>query len=131
MMRAGPKLAIYGPNEPPPVKPGHRGQLARLIRERPVFVNVTGCRNISSLKRRYCGEYICFRGVFKGEKAARLGYRNRQTLAIGNLTGPLPNRILGIRGAWFRTPERHVCARWVPVPRDKREAFCAEIMLTK
>jgi hypothetical protein len=97
MMRAGPKLAIYGPNEPPPVKPGHRGQLARLIRERPVFVNVTGCRNISSLKRRNWGEYICFRGVFKGVKAARPGHRNRRTLAIGNLTGPRPTRILGIR----------------------------------
>ena len=70
MMRAGPKLAIYGPNEPPPVKPGHRGQLARLIRERPVFVNVGGCRSPRSLKRRNWSEYICFPGVFRGEKAA-------------------------------------------------------------
>jgi hypothetical protein len=37
-MLTGPKRAISGPNEPPRLKPGHRGQLARLIRERPVFV---------------------------------------------------------------------------------------------
>jgi hypothetical protein len=39
-MLTGPKRAISGPNEPPRLKPGHRGQLARLIRERPVFVNL-------------------------------------------------------------------------------------------
>src|SRR5438874_664175 len=39
-MLIGPEKAISGPNEPPPVKPGHRGQLARLIRERLVFVNL-------------------------------------------------------------------------------------------
>ena len=39
-MLSGPKKAAAGPEiEPPPDKPGHRGQLARLIRERPVFVN--------------------------------------------------------------------------------------------
>jgi hypothetical protein len=41
-MMVGPDKAISGPNEPPPVKPGHRGQLARLIRERLVFVNLPG-----------------------------------------------------------------------------------------
>ena len=69
MMRAGPKLAIYGPNEPPPVKPGHRGQLARLIRERPVFVNVAGRRIRSPSKRRNLHEYINFAGVFLCEDA--------------------------------------------------------------
>jgi hypothetical protein len=39
-MLTDPKRAISGPNEPPRFKPGHRGQLARLIRERPVFVNL-------------------------------------------------------------------------------------------
>jgi hypothetical protein len=42
MMLIGPKRAVSGPNEPPRHKPGHRGQLARLIRERPVFVNLAG-----------------------------------------------------------------------------------------
>ncbi|MFT5555222.1 MAG: hypothetical protein ACI9P3_004656 [Bradyrhizobium sp.] len=69
---------LAGPNEPlrpqraaPGQEPGHRGQLARLIRERPVFVNVTGRRKEGSLKRRNWGEYNCFRGVFDGEE--RLG----------------------------------------------------------
>jgi hypothetical protein len=66
-MLAGPKQAISGPNEPPPVEPGHRGQLARLIRERPVFVNVAGCRIPDPSKRRNLREYIGFRGVFQGE----------------------------------------------------------------
>jgi len=39
-MLPGPKQAAAGPGiEPPPDKPDHRGQLARLIRERPVLVN--------------------------------------------------------------------------------------------
>jgi len=66
-MLAGPKQAISGPNEPPPVGPGHRGQLARLIRERPVFVNVAGGRIPGLSKRRNLREYIRFRGVFQGE----------------------------------------------------------------
>src|SRR3954453_9075195 len=41
-MLVGPEKADTGPNEPPPVKPGHRGQLARLIRERLVSVNLPG-----------------------------------------------------------------------------------------
>jgi len=41
-MLVGPEKAVSGPNEPHPVKPGHRGQLARLIRERLVFVNLPG-----------------------------------------------------------------------------------------
>jgi hypothetical protein len=67
VMLAGPKQAISGPNEPPPVGPGHRGQLARLIRERPVFVNVAGCRIPDPSKRRNLREYIGFRGVFQNE----------------------------------------------------------------
>ena len=66
-MLAGPKRAVSGPNEPPPVEPGHRGQLARLIRERPVFVNVAGCRIPDPSKRRSLREYTGFRGVFQGE----------------------------------------------------------------
>src|SRR6202035_3104446 len=38
-MLAGPKRAFFGPKRAAPAEPGHRGQLARLIRERPVFVN--------------------------------------------------------------------------------------------
>jgi hypothetical protein len=39
-MLAGSERAVSGPNEPPPVGPGHRGQLARLISERPLSVNL-------------------------------------------------------------------------------------------
>jgi len=46
------------------------------------------------LKWRNWGEYICFRGVFRGEKAAHPGSWNRPTLAIGNLTGTMAERIL-------------------------------------
>jgi hypothetical protein len=66
-MLAGPKRAISGPNEPPPVGPGHRGQLARLIRERPVFVNVAQRRIPGPSKRRNLREYINFCGVFQCE----------------------------------------------------------------
>jgi len=66
-MLAGPKQAISGPNEPPPVGPGHRGQLARLIRERPVFVNVAGCRIPGPSKRRNLREYINVIGGFPCE----------------------------------------------------------------
>jgi hypothetical protein len=71
-MLAGPKQAISGPNEPPPVGPGHRGQLARLIRERPVFVNVAGCRIPDPSKRRNLREYIRFGGVFQCEDRGAL-----------------------------------------------------------
>src|ERR1700736_2040838 len=41
---AGPNWAIFRPKKrAAPVGPGHRGQLARLIRERPVFVNQAAC----------------------------------------------------------------------------------------
>jgi hypothetical protein len=100
-MLAGPKQAISGPNEPPPVGPGHRGQLARLIRERPVFVNVAGCRIPDPSKRRNLREYTGFRGVFRVRvlvcHRAHL-ILNRQilskTLAIRNLTGFGATRIL-------------------------------------
>jgi hypothetical protein len=45
VMLAGPKRAVSGPKRAAPVEPGHRGQLARLIRERPVFVNLAAWRN--------------------------------------------------------------------------------------
>jgi hypothetical protein len=48
------------------------------------------------LKRRNWGEYICFRGVFKGETAACPDHRTIRTLAIGNLTARWRKRILGI-----------------------------------
>src|SRR5580692_4997410 len=51
VMLAGPNQAVSGPNEPPrSVGPGHRGQLARLIRERPVFVNLAARRIPQSSK---------------------------------------------------------------------------------
>src|SRR6478735_383484 len=66
-MLAGPKRAVSGPNEPPPVGPGHRGQLARLIRERPVFVNVARRRAPGPSKRRNFREYINVTGGFPCE----------------------------------------------------------------
>jgi hypothetical protein len=63
-MLAGPKRAVSGPNEPPPVGPGHRGQLARLIRERPVFVNVAERSAPGPSKRRNLWEYINVTGGF-------------------------------------------------------------------
>ena len=44
------RACISGPNEPPPVKPGHRGQLPRLIRERLVSVNLPGNVRRSELR---------------------------------------------------------------------------------
>jgi hypothetical protein len=64
-MLAGPKRAVSGPKRAAPVGPGHRGQLARLIRERPVFVNVAGASVWSPSKWRNFVEYIDLRGVFK------------------------------------------------------------------
>jgi hypothetical protein len=42
LMLTGLDRAVLRPNQAVPARPGHRGQLARLIRERPVFVNVAG-----------------------------------------------------------------------------------------
>jgi hypothetical protein len=74
-MLAGPKQAVSGPNEPPrSVRPGHRGQLARLIRERPVFVNLAA-RRIRVLRNAHnVREYINIRGVFPWEDG-RLAFR--------------------------------------------------------
>jgi len=41
--------------------------LARLIRERPVFVNLAACHIRVSSKRRNSREYIDIRGVFYGK----------------------------------------------------------------
>jgi hypothetical protein len=38
-MLTGPKQAISGPKRADRLQPDHRGQLARLIREGPLFVN--------------------------------------------------------------------------------------------
>ena len=64
MMLTGPKRAVSGPKRTAPVGPGHRGQLARLIRERPVFVNVASYRVRGPSKRRNFYEYINVCGVF-------------------------------------------------------------------
>jgi hypothetical protein len=63
-MLAGPKRAVSGPKRAAPVEPGHRGQLARLIRERPVFVNVARRRSEAASKPRNFAEYVDFSGVF-------------------------------------------------------------------
>src|SRR5215207_4667754 len=97
-MRAGPKKGHLGPKRAAPGGTGPSRTVGGLIRERPVFVNVGGCRGISSLKRRNWGEYIGFRGVFRGETAARPGHRNIRTLAIGNLTA-----------RWRKTHPRNQC----------------------
>jgi len=66
-MLAGPKRAVSGPKRAAPVGPGHRGQLARLIRERPVFVNVAGCRIRGPSKRRNLLIYMNVSGGFPCE----------------------------------------------------------------
>jgi hypothetical protein len=68
--------------------------LARLIRERPVSVNVSRCRIRRSSKRRNSREYIDRKGLFQGEDGRSRSVRNRQTWLIGNLTGSGANRIL-------------------------------------
>src|SRR5215218_1302533 len=98
MMRAGSKKGHLRPKRAAPGGTGPSRTVGGLIRERPVFVNVGGCRGISSLKRRNWGEYIGFRGVFRGETAARPGHRNIGTLAIGNLTA-----------RWRKTHPRNQC----------------------
>ena len=72
-MLAGPKRAVSGPKRAAPVEPGHRGQLARLIRERPVFVNLAACRIWGPSKRRISSEYINIRGVFYYEGGSSHG----------------------------------------------------------
>jgi hypothetical protein len=51
-MLTGPKKAISGPKRADRLKPDHRGQLPRLIREGPLFVNAVRRLNRGSLKRR-------------------------------------------------------------------------------
>jgi len=63
-MLAGPNQAVFGPHRAAPVEPGHRGQLARLIRERPVFVNLIAFGQSRPSKRRNLLEYINVGGVF-------------------------------------------------------------------
>ena len=59
------------------------------------------------MKRRNWGEYICFRGVFRGKTAACPDHRNIRTLAIGNLTGREPKRILGISDQTLRLLKKY------------------------
>jgi hypothetical protein len=58
----------FGPLEPPPAKPELTcGQLARLIVEEAVFVNLAAWFGALSSKRRICREYIDSGSVFRGE----------------------------------------------------------------
>src|SRR5664279_4702620 len=101
-MLAGSREPFCGPNRAAPVEPGHRGQLARLIREAPVFVNVARCRISRSSKRRNLREYSGFRRVlWAGWRfiPQPLDDGNRRTLAIRNLTAAGAKRILKPRGA--------------------------------
>jgi hypothetical protein len=66
-MLAGPRRTVSGPKRAAPVEPVHRGQLARLIRERPVFVNVARRRSEGTSKPRNFAEYVDFSGVFQGK----------------------------------------------------------------
>ena len=81
-MLAGPKRTVSGPKRAAPVGPGHRGQLARLIRERPVFVNLAACRPLAAsevLRNGAIGnEYIKVCGVFPCEDG---GSRSRLAMA--------------------------------------------------
>ena len=63
MMLTGPKRP-FPAKRAAPVGPDHRGQLARLIRERPVFVNVARRRFRGPSKRRNLPEYVNVSGVF-------------------------------------------------------------------
>jgi hypothetical protein len=47
--------------------------LARLIRERPVFVNVARRRSEGASKPRNFAEYVDFSGVFQGEDSGSPG----------------------------------------------------------
>jgi hypothetical protein len=73
VMLAGPKRAVSGPNRAAPVGPGHRGQLARLISERPLFVNVANGRGRAPSIGRNWSEYINFCGVFLQARMAARG----------------------------------------------------------
>src|SRR5215207_2439946 len=121
-MRAGPKKGHLGPKRAAPGGTGPSRTVGGLIRERPVFVNVGGCRGISSLKRRNWGEYIGFRGVFRGETAARPGHRNIGTLAIGNLTARW--RKTHPRNQCTGEDQRRSCVRRAPTQRYQGGYSC-------
>jgi len=81
-MMLGPDKAISGPNEPPPVKPGHRGQLARLIRERLVFVNLPGNVRRSEVRELHAAGSTRDRQIEKRYSNHKLtGIHEFQTLA--------------------------------------------------
>jgi hypothetical protein len=62
-MPARPKWTLSGPKRASRVRSGHRGQLARLIRERPLFVNVGGSR-IEVLRNGIFGANNPIRAVY-------------------------------------------------------------------
>jgi hypothetical protein len=68
-MLASPKWAIYGPNEPPPASAGPSRTIARLIRERPVFVNLAKAAAGNEFIGQNCMEIMGFRT--RREAAAR------------------------------------------------------------
>ena len=67
MMLAGPKRAVSGPKMSRPGRTGSSRTVGGLIRERPVSVNVSGCRIYGSSKRRNSSEYSGISGVFQCE----------------------------------------------------------------
>src|SRR6185437_9833045 len=81
-MLASPKSAIYGPNEPPPASAGPSRTIARLIRERPVFVNLAEAAAGNEFIRR--------------NRMGIMGFRRRREAAArrcrGSGTLPRPGR---------------------------------------
>jgi hypothetical protein len=59
-----PKAGRFRPKRSRPGQPGYRGQLARLIRERPVFVNLAGGHNCGGLAGRGNGVFRANISVF-------------------------------------------------------------------
>src|ERR1700760_2628766 len=62
-MWASPNWAISGPKTADRRRPEHRGQLARLISERPLFVNVAGRPISGFFKQPVYPEYFSDGGV--------------------------------------------------------------------
>jgi hypothetical protein len=102
-MLTGPKRAISGPNEPSRLKPGHRGQLARLIRERPVFVNLADWGVISKSGSRKVENRFSEKIMSKQEDK-ETGQIQQGCSDPGGTSGPLKRRIsceyIGDRGVF-------------------------------
>src|ERR1700748_2236963 len=90
-----PKAGRFRPKKSRPGRTGYRGQLARLIPERPVFVNLAGGRNYSGPMDRGNGVFranipvfpVFFRASMAACEIAPYIWKPA-TLAIRNLTGP-------------------------------------------